>query len=141
MSVSQINPRTNIYILEHTSCSLPLWQNVSSINQKHSKALKIFFQQNKIVKRKIILSRTWLMSHRSLAKGELARSPGQRRSFEFEGYVIRERRRGNLLRAFTHPTVLTFLFILFYFRFSPFFSQFGSQSHLYFFNYTSSLVV
>ena len=41
------------------------------------------------------------------AKGELALSQGQRRSFEFEGYVIRERCHGNLLRAFAHLTVLT----------------------------------
>ena len=43
------------------------------------------------------------------AKGELVLSQGQRRSFEFEfeGYVIRERCHGNLLRAFAHLTVLT----------------------------------
>ena len=41
------------------------------------------------------------------AKGKLAYSQEQQRSFKFEGYVIRDRCRGNLLRAFVHFTVLT----------------------------------
>ena len=48
-------------------------------------------------------------THYQSAKGELAHSQGQQRSFEFEfeGYVTRERCHGNLPQAFTHLTVLT----------------------------------
>ena len=52
---------------------------------------------------KLIASQTRYQS----AKGELAPSQGQRRPFELEGYVIRERCHGNLLWAFAHLTVLT----------------------------------
>ena len=56
-----------------------------------------------LILEQIIARRTCYQS----AKDKLAYSQGQWRSFEFEGYVIRECCCGNLLRAFAHLTVLS----------------------------------